>query len=77
MAPLVESFPTSQLTQNLNNNPATGKPYKHSSADALAVADLKKCVRRELLQYNCDLNGPREDPRSRVECRAVMRVFRM
>ncbi|CAK3757528.1 mitochondrial export Som1 [Lecanosticta acicola] len=70
MAPLVESFTPAELASRINKLPS-GKARKP------AVADLAKdCELKELIQYNCDLNGPREDPRSKVVCEPVLRLFR-
>lgn len=68
MAPLVESFPASQLASRIQYVP-NGKRRK-------PPVDLKDCELKELLQYHCDLNGPKNDPKSVVECEPVMRLFR-
>lgn len=68
MAPLVESFPPSQLTERINLKP-NGKPQK-------PPIDLEKCDLKEMIQYFCDLDGPKEDPRSKVVCSPVLRYFR-
>lgn len=69
MAPLVEVFHASELSQRVNNLPS-GKTRKP------AIQDLKDCDLKEIFQYNCDLNGPKEDPRSKVVCLPVLRLFR-
>lgn len=70
MAPLVETFPPEELSARINKLP-NGKTRKP------AVADLaKECKLKELLQYNCDLNGPKEDPKSKIVCDPVLRLFR-
>lgn len=38
--------------------------------------DLKKCELKELIQYECELDGPKQDPRSKVVCEPVLRLFR-
>ena len=68
MAPVVESFPASQLASRIQYVP-NGKRRK-------PPVDLKDCELKELLQYHCDLNGPRNDPKSAVECEPVLRLFR-
>jgi inner membrane protease subunit SOM1 len=68
MAPLVESFPASQLAARVQYVP-NGKRRK-------PPVDLKDCELKELLQYHCDLNGPKDDPKSVVECEPVLRLFR-
>ncbi|KAK4626720.1 hypothetical protein CLAFUW4_04424 [Fulvia fulva] len=69
MPPLVEAFPASDLAPRINDLPS-GKKRKP------AVADLKSCPLQELIQYNCNLNGPRESPQSKVVCEPVLRLFR-
>ncbi|KAF2169936.1 hypothetical protein M409DRAFT_19553 [Zasmidium cellare ATCC 36951] len=69
MPPLVEAFPASSLASRINHLPS-GKTRKP------AVSDLTKCELRELIQYHCDLEGPREDPKSRVVCQPFLRLFR-
>lgn len=68
MAPLVESFPASQLASRIQYVP-NGQRRK-------PPVDLKDCELKELLQYHCDLNGPKSDPRSSVECEPILRLFR-
>lgn len=68
MAPLVESFPASQLASRVQYVP-NGKRRK-------PPVDLKDCQLKELIQYHCDLNGPRNDPKSVVECEPILRLFR-
>lgn len=69
MPPLVEVFPASDLAPRVNDL-ASGKKRKP------AVADLKHCELKEMIQYNCNLNGPREDATSKVVCQPVLRLFR-
>ncbi|EME46599.1 hypothetical protein DOTSEDRAFT_61213 [Dothistroma septosporum NZE10] len=69
MPPLVEDFPASGLSERVNDLPS-GKKRKP------AVADLKNCDLKEMIQYNCDLDGPPEDPNSKVICEPVLRLFR-
>jgi hypothetical protein len=68
MAPMVESFPASQLESRIQYVP-NGRRRK-------PPVDLKDCELKELLQYHCDLNGPPNDPRSRVVCEPILRLFR-
>ena len=69
MPPLVDDFPASDLLPRINDLPS-GKKRKP------AVADLKQCPLKEMIQYNCDLNGPVDDPASKVVCEPVLRLFR-
>jgi mitochondrial inner membrane protease subunit SOM1 len=68
MAPLVEVFPPSQLTKHIQ--------YHANGSLRKPPVDLKQCALKELLQYECDLKGPREDPRSKIVCEPVLRLFR-
>jgi len=68
MAPLVEAFRPARLQQHVQYH-ADGKMRK-------PPVDLKKCDLKELIQYECDLDGPKEDPRSKVVCEPVLRLFR-
>ena len=68
MAPLVEAFPASQLKNHINTLP-TGKTRKPK-------VGLQDCELKEIKQYFCDLDGPREDPRSKVICEEFVRSFR-
>ena len=68
MAPLAEAFPPSRLEEHIQHLPS-GKKRK-------PPVDLTKCELKEMVQYHCDLDGPREDPRSRVVCEPVLRLFR-
>jgi inner membrane protease subunit SOM1 len=69
MPPLVEVFGSSELAQRVNHLP-NGKARKPP------VENLKKCELREMFQYNCDLDGPKEDPASKIVCSPVLRLFR-
>ncbi|KAL9532988.1 hypothetical protein SMMN14_03758 [Sphaerulina musiva] len=69
MAPILEAFHASELQSRINTLP-TGKAHKSP------VKDLKECTLKELLQYNCDLDGPKDDPKSKVVCKPVLRLFR-
>jgi mitochondrial inner membrane protease subunit SOM1 len=70
MPPPTPLFPPHRLQDALTHS-STGAPLK------TPVPDLKKdCALKELIQYECDLNGPREDPRSKVVCEPVLRLFR-
>ena len=68
MAPLVEAFPPSRLEQYVQRKP-DGKVRK-------PAVDLKDCDLREMIQYFCDLDGPKGDPKSKVVCEPVLRQFR-
>lgn len=68
MAPLTEAFHPSDLQNRVQYVP-NGKRRKRG-------VDLKKCELKELLQYSCDLKGPKNDPKSYVVCEPVLRLFR-
>lgn len=86
MAPPVESFPTSQLAQRVQqgNLKSRGKNSTKSSQGY----DLKKCELLEMVQYACKLeveaatgigngNGEGEEGSSKViRCRPVVKLFR-
>jgi len=68
MAPLVETFPPRLLTSKLQYHPDGSyrkKPVK-----------LPECKLKELIQYECNLSGPKNDPRTKVVCEPVLRLFR-
>lgn len=67
MAPLVEAFHASDLTDYLKRKP-NGKMRK-------PPVDLKTCELKELIQYNCNVDNPRNQ-NSRVVCEPVLRLFR-
>ncbi|KAK3051681.1 hypothetical protein LTR09_007337 [Extremus antarcticus] len=68
MAPLVEAFPPSQLSKRVQTTTKdrTQKP----------PVILKDCELKEMMQYFCDLDGPKEDKKSKVVCEPVLRMFR-
>nr|POF01317.1 hypothetical protein CFP56_21265 [Quercus suber] len=68
MAPHVEVFDASRLDHAIQYKP-NGRRHRPN-------IDLKACALKELLQYECDLNGPRHDPRTKVVCEPVLRLFR-
>jgi inner membrane protease subunit SOM1 len=68
MAPTVETFQPWELERRINLT-ADGKQSKRP-------VKLKDCPLKELIQYDCDLVGPRENPRSKVVCEPVVRLFR-
>lgn len=68
MAPMVETFPPARLQQHAQYLP-NGKARKPS-------VELKDCELKELIQYECELRGPRESPRSKIVCEPVLRLFR-
>ena len=69
MAPPVEAFTPSQLAQRVQYKP-DGKLRKPPFALA------RDCELMEMVQYACDLTGPRDDPKSQVVCEPVIRLFR-
>ncbi|KAK4897131.1 hypothetical protein LTR27_005024 [Elasticomyces elasticus] len=68
MAPLVETFHPARLQQHIQYQ-ADGKVRK-------PPVDLKQCALKELIQYECDLRGPLDDPKSKVVCDPVLKLFR-
>jgi hypothetical protein len=68
MAPLVEAFPPSQLEERIQTK-LNGKVQK-------PPIELKQCQLKEMMQYMCDLDGPKNDPQSRVVCEPILRTFR-
>lgn len=68
MAPLTGTFHPSDL-QDRVQYVANGKRRKPG-------VDLKTCELRQLLQYSCDLRGPKMNPKSKVVCEPVLRLFR-
>lgn len=68
MAPPIEAFSPSELTKRIQITTA--------DRQRKPPIDLKKCQLREMLQYNCDLDGPRENKNSKVICEPVLRMFR-
>lgn len=69
MAPLTEAFPPWKLESKINIT-ADGKARKP------AIRNLKDCALKELLQYDCELRGPRGDPKTGVVCKPIVRLFR-
>ncbi|KAF2718778.1 hypothetical protein K431DRAFT_252721, partial [Polychaeton citri CBS 116435] len=69
MAPRTEAFSPAQLEARVQFLP-NGKLRKGGPLD------LKKCRLEEMLQYNCELDGPKRDPRTKVVCQPVLRLFR-
>ncbi|KAI6878149.1 hypothetical protein KC360_g2816 [Hortaea werneckii] len=68
MAPMVETFHPARLQQHAQYLP-NGKARKPS-------VELKDCDLKELIQYECNLQGPRESPRSKIVCEPVLKLFR-
>lgn len=68
MAPLVERFHPARLEEHVRYKP-NGKIRK-------PPVDLKQCELKELIQYHCNLEGPKHDKRSKVVCEPVLRLFR-
>lgn len=70
MAPLVPAHHPKDL-QPLVQTRLNNKPHK-------PPFDLKKdCELKEMVQYFCDLDGPKENPRSKVVCEPCLRLFRV
>ena len=68
MAPPVESFPAWQLPVRVQYTP-DGKRRK-------TPVDLRDCELKEMVQYACELKGTRTNPRSKVVCEPIVRLFR-
>ncbi|RMZ03917.1 hypothetical protein D0860_06589 [Hortaea werneckii] len=68
MAPMVETFHPARLQQHAQYLP-NGKARKPS-------VELKDCDLKELIQYECNLSGPRESPRSKIVCEPILKLFR-
>ncbi|KAG8624941.1 hypothetical protein KVT40_006692 [Elsinoe batatas] len=68
MPPPVEAFPAWQLPARVQYTP-DGKKRK-------GTVDLRECKLKEMVQYACDLKGPRSNPRSMVVCEPIVRLFR-
>ncbi|KAI6821261.1 hypothetical protein KC332_g9340 [Hortaea werneckii] len=68
MAPMVETFHPARLQQHAQYLP-NGKARKPS-------VELKDCELKELIQYECNLQGPRDSPRSKIVCEPVLKLFR-
>lgn len=70
MAPLIEAFHASELPERIAFHP-DGQKRKP------AIKDLKKeCALKEMIQYDCQLQGPKNSPQSKVVCEPVLRLFR-
>lgn len=70
MAPLVPAHHPANL-QTVVQKQTNNKPHK-------PPFDLKNdCELKEMVQYFCELDGPREDPRSKVVCEPCLRLFRV
>ncbi|GAB7358805.1 hypothetical protein MBLNU230_g4029t1 [Neophaeotheca triangularis] len=68
MAPQVEAFHLALLEQRIKKLPS-GNVRKNARP-------LKDCALKELIQYSCILEGPRGDPKTKVVCEPVLRLFR-
>lgn len=68
MAPLIEAFPASELSERI--------VYKPDGQRRKSQDKLKDCALKELLQYDCDLQGPQNSPQSKVVCKPILRLFR-
>ena len=65
---MTETFHPARLQQEVQ--------YVSNGKVRKAPVDLKQCELRELVQYECDLNGPKGDKKSRVVCQPILRLFR-
>lgn len=68
MAPPVEAFPAWQLPARVQYGP-DGKRRKQA-------VDLRECQLKEMVQYACELRGTKNNPRSKVVCEPIVRLFR-
>ncbi|OCK75667.1 hypothetical protein K432DRAFT_386030 [Lepidopterella palustris CBS 459.81] len=69
MAPPVEEFPPSELTQKVQ--------YTTSGKLRKKPIDLSKCKLMEMIQYNCHVReGNNKDPNATTVCDPVVRLFR-
>ncbi|KAH7062663.1 hypothetical protein B0J12DRAFT_564042 [Macrophomina phaseolina] len=68
MAPPVEAFPPQELSARVQYD-ARGKYRKGGPIE------LEKCKLLEMVQYACEVEN-RDDPRGRVMCRPLVRLFR-
>ncbi|KAL1641928.1 hypothetical protein SLS58_005764 [Diplodia intermedia] len=67
MAPPVEAFPPEELSVRVQ--------YKPNGRRRKPPVELEKCKLLEMVQYACEVEN-RDDPRSRVLCRPLVRLFR-
>lgn len=67
MAPPVEAFPAQELAARVQYD-ARGKYRKGG-------IELERCKLLEMVQYACEVEN-RNDPRGRVMCRPLVRLFR-
>lgn len=67
MAPPVEAFPAQELAARVQYD-ACGKYRKGG-------IELERCKLLEMVQYACEVEN-RNDPRGRVMCRPLVRLFR-
>lgn len=69
MAPPVEVFPASELSQRVNTLPngrrRKGKPI-----------DLSTCELLEMVQYSCGLKGEKVSRQAVIQCHPVVKLFR-
>lgn len=68
MAPHVEAFQASRLEHEIQYR-TNGRLHK-------TPVDLKQCALKELIQYETVLGGPQSDPKTKVLCQPVLRLFR-
>lgn len=73
MAPPLPTFPRTALESHLPFLPSSnGKRRKPP-----VTADLSTCEPREMSQYFCELDGPREVAGSKALCEEFVRRFRV
>lgn len=64
----VEAFPAWQLPVRVQFTP-DGKRRK-------IPVDLRQCKLKEMVQYACELQGTPGNPKSKVVCEPIVRLFR-
>lgn len=69
MAPPIEAFPASELTERINTLP-NGRRRKGGDIH------LSKCELLELVQYSCHLKGSPQSRQSIIQCEPVVKLFR-
>ena len=65
---MIEAFRSSELERRVNKLP--------SGAARKPAVNINDCELKELIQYRCELAGKPEDPRAKVVCEPVLRLFR-
>lgn len=69
MTPPIEAFAVSELEDRIN---VQSNNRRKKGGDI----DLRKCELLELIQYECRLQGSKEDRRSIIQCAPLVKLFR-